>query len=106
MPCWIWLSTSIVPPIRSTIFLTMARPRPLPLTLLTRVSTARENSEYISFMNSGVMPIPVSLTIDTSRTIPGFSRGSSYTSKRTMPPSGVYFTALDKRFMYIWPRRS
>ena len=36
------LSAPIAPSIRSTIFFTMARPRPLPRTLLTRVSTARE----------------------------------------------------------------
>ena len=56
------LSASIAPPIRSTIFFTMARPRPLPRTLLTRVSTAREKAEYICSMNSGVMPMPVSRT--------------------------------------------
>ena len=78
----------------------MASARPLPRTLLTRVSTARENLSYMVSMYSAVMPMPLSEMTATSRTRSGLSAtGSSNSSKPTVPPSGVYFTALKSRFV-------
>ena len=62
VPTPTWLSHCISPSISSTICLVMARPRPVPCMLLTRLSVWREKGWYILAMNSGVMPMPVSAT--------------------------------------------
>ena len=60
-PCSLW--QSMEPPIRSTICFVMARPRPVPWMLFTRLSVWRENGWYMFAMNSGVIPMPVSDTL-------------------------------------------
>src|SRR4029453_19615343 len=82
------LSTSIRPPCRSTIRLTIERPRPVevsPAVGLAESRWKRPNSREIS---SGERPAPWSLTCTI---IPP----SACVTKRSMaPPSGLYLTAL------------
>ena len=55
------LSRVMVPPIRSTMFLVMERPRPVPWMPLTVELSSRVNSSKMCFWNSLLMPMPLSL---------------------------------------------
>jgi len=58
------LSTSILPPIISVIFLTIVSPSPVPCTPLNVVFFSRSNGSKICFKNPSPMPMPVSSTIN------------------------------------------
>ncbi len=53
---------SMVPPIISTMFLVIAMPRPVPWIRLTVELRSRSKGSKIFFANSGLMPMPLSLT--------------------------------------------
>ncbi len=55
------LSTSMAPPIISTIFFVMAMPRPVPWMPLTVADCSRAKVSNTWPTNSGDMPMPVSL---------------------------------------------
>ena len=57
------LFTSIDPPPISTRRLIIESPRPLPGTPLVVDFSSRSNGSYICFWNSGLMPMPLSLTM-------------------------------------------
>ena len=60
-------------------------------------------------MNSSVMPIPLSLTTTCVRTnISPFEDGASswYKDNWMLPPSGVYLTAFDSKFINTWFKRT
>ena len=88
---------AMVPFIRSTSFLTMASPRPLPVSKTLSVSL--ENGSYMTFWNSGSMPFPLSEMTCVHTAFPPIS--SMRLMQLTLPPSGVYLTALDSRFRRI-----
>ena len=54
------LSTSMVPPMASMMYLVMAMPRPLPSVLRTRALSSRLKESKMRSLYSGVMPMPVS----------------------------------------------
>jgi hypothetical protein len=56
------LATQILPPIRSNIFLEIAKPNPVPLYFFEGVPSICLNSSKIIFLFSSEIPIPVSLT--------------------------------------------
>ena len=60
VPLPTWLCTSTVPFMRSTSFLTMGMPRPVPVTRLSVLERSRENSSKMCGRNSSLMPMPVS----------------------------------------------
>ena len=94
------LSTLMMPPIRSTRFLVMAMPRPVPCIWLMRSLSSRLKASKTCFWNSSLMPMPSSWTEKRSFTYWG-AAGRSVTERSMWPPSGVYFTALDIRLMSI-----
>ena len=61
------LSTSMLPPMSSTMFLAMAMPRPVPWTLFVPEDSARENGSKMYLRNSSSMPMPVSVTSKSKR---------------------------------------
>ena len=100
------LLTSIVPPIRSTIFFEIAIPRPLPSVLSIRLSFSRVKGLKISLKNSGLIPIPVSLTVNMNQALAAFSDAASSISKLTVPPGGVNLEALESTLISTCRRRS
>ena len=73
------LSTSMMPPMASTMYLVIAMPRPLPSVLRTRALSSRTKDSKMRALNSGVMPMPVSAMWKWMRMKSSpFSDGSSY----------------------------
>ena len=104
-----WLSTSMEAPIRSRMFFTMARPRPVPRIFSVPCWCSWLNGSNMRCWNSSLMPSPVSLTMLCRRQRPGgiLSPSIKRDSQRTVPPSGVYLMALERRFratcsMRVW----
>ena len=95
-PCSVWIS--MVPPIMSTMFLVMAIPRPVPCVLLTVEVRSRSNGSKIFLTNSGLMPMPLSLTRISYCPQPRFLLVSCLSRTETVPPAGVNLMALDSRF--------
>ena len=62
-PCLLF--TSMVPFIMSTMFLVMAIPRPVPWMPLMVELRSRSKGSKICCMNSLLMPMPVSRTVNT-----------------------------------------
>src|SRR5215468_12544526 len=89
------LSTQIFPPCSSTNFLAKVSPSPVPSILCVESEPTCRNSSKIFGWSSGEMPIPVSLTEISAP----FSVLLAVMLIR--PPSGVNFTALDKRLSRI-----
>ncbi len=84
----------------------MARPRPIPWTrLVTELSSRVKGSKIVS-MSSGAMPMPSSLTVKRRETKLARGLGVWTRSNSTVPPSGVYFTALVMMLMRTWLMRS
>lgn len=84
----------------------MARPRPVPWTrLVTELSSRVKGSKIVS-MSSGAMPMPSSLTVRRRETKLARGLGVWTRSNSTVPPSGVYFTALVMMLMRTWLMRS
>ena len=106
LPSPSWLSTWMTPPISSTRFLVMAIPRPVPWMPLEVEVNSREKGSKMVLTNSGLMPMPLSLTAKQRRTYWEAVWGRLWTTNRISPPSGVYLTALERRFSRIWLRRS
>ena len=93
------LETSIVPPISSTIFFVIAMPSPVPCTLLVVLFSALVKASKIVFKYSGVMPYPSS---STSILICSNWLECCFNPmilSHILPPTGVYFTALDRRLI-------
>ena len=88
------LSTFIVPPNRSTYFLTIDIPSPVPAILLFVVFCSRVNASKIFVRYSWLIPIPVSLTLVLTIIYPSSSHGNSSMLTLTEPPDEVYFMAL------------
>src|SRR6266850_168651 len=92
------LSTLTSPPWRSTIFLTMAMPRPVPEGFVVK------NGRKIFSRSSGAMPAPLSMTSTTARS-------SSVTRLTTTRPSArrgsiasrAFFMTLAKTWRRHWP---
>ena len=89
------LSAQIRPPISSTSFLLMARPRPFPPYLRDVEASAWEKGWKSLPMASEDMPMPLSLTL---MYISNLSSPYSLTWDLTsIPPRSVNFTALESR---------
>src|SRR6266516_3539491 len=94
------LSTSIRPPCRSTIRLTIERPRPVEVSPAVGFAERRWKRPNSREMSSGDRPAPWSLTCTS---IPP----SSCVTKRSMaPPIGLYLTALLTRLSIASRMRS
>jgi len=96
LPSSFLLSTWIVPFMASTILLTMARPRPLLCTLWISFWFSCVNGSNIDFWNSSLIPMPLSRTVIV-KWIWFSSVCSSFIPREIFPPSGVYFTAFERR---------
>src|SRR5688572_24445317 len=83
------LSTLTLPRWRSSDFLTMASPSPVPVMLPTL--RARWNVSNSRGWSSGGMPMPLSFTSNTA------SFAWTCTRNSTVPPAGVYLKALASR---------
>ena len=94
------LSTSIVPFITSTRFLTIAIPSPVPSTLSDNTVSSRSNGLNTRFTKSSLIPIPSSITTNFILHLLS-SHPSSITSSDIFPKDCVYFTAFDNRFVSI-----
>ena len=92
VPWWSWLSTRILPPIRSTSPFVILSPRPVPSTLFTRSLRQKGSNKWL--INSCVIPIPVSLMTKRYLTLPLSYDGISSVLNRTFPPSMVNLNAL------------
>ena len=93
------LSTSIVPPMRSTRLLVIASPKPVPSTVLLRSISRRSNLLKRTSLSSGLIPIPVSHTVITRIIL--LSSAFFERSLRLTEPLSVYLTALFKRLVKI-----
>ena len=100
------LFTVMVPFIMSTRLLVMAMPSPVPWMPLMVVLRSRVKASKIVFWNSGFMPMPLSQMVNTAFVMPSDSVSSSFTVKQIFPPSGVYFTALERMFSRMRLSRS
>ena len=89
---------SMVPPIISTIFLVIAIPSPVPCILLTVEVLSRSKGSKILCANSGLIPIPLSLTRISYIALPLCELGNCLSCTDTVPPAGVNLMALDMRF--------
>ena len=100
------LSTAMVPPMRSTMFFVMAMPRPVPW--ISRVSsvTSRAKGSKMVARNASLMPKPLSETVKRRWARLSAFWGRPWTARRTSPPCPVYLTALERRLMSTWLRRS
>ena len=97
----------MVPPIISTRFFEIDIPRPVPGNRLTVEVRSRSNGSNIFFINSGLMPIPLSFTQNSYTAIPHtvlFScvPGSCRNLTEILPPTGVNLMAFDRRLRRIW----
>ena len=100
------LSAWITPPMRSTRFLVMAMPSPVPwMPLVVEFSSRLKGSNTVR-RKSGLMPMPLSRTIKRRWAYWGVVGASSSTVREMAPPSGVYLMALDSRLIRIWFRCS
>ena len=92
-PTWLW--TQIRPPCSSTNFLASVSPSPVPSCLRASSRPTWRNSSKIAAWSSGAIPTPVSLTAMVT------TPSAAVAVRPTRPPSGVNFTALDRRFSRI-----
>ena len=99
VPIFFLLLHSIVPFCRSTSFLTMERPRPVPPYLRVVLISSCVKSSKIDSILSSSMPMPVSANSIT-RIISGCSFLIPFTEKCTVP-SLVNLTELLTRFIII-----
>ena len=110
VPFPVSLSTWIVPPIMSTMFLVIAIPRPVPCILFVTELSARvcslEKESNTCFRNSLDIPIPLSFTLKTTVMYPSLLHGFSETRMLIIPPTGVNFTALLQILRRTCVRRS
>ena len=88
------LSTSIVPPIRSTSFFTIPIPMPMPSIWVIVEVRSLSNASKICFWNSSVIPIPLSVIRMIISHQSSFSQGLCATLQDIVPPAFVYLTAL------------
>ena len=86
-------STPTSPPSRSTICLTMLRPRPVPPFCRASVASTCTNFSNTRSRYSSGMPVPWSRTV-MRVVVPSFSMPTT-----TSPPRGENLTALDRRLM-------
>ena len=86
------LEISMEPPISSMSCLTMGMPKPVPPTVLATLDSRAKGSNT-RFRNSGLMPMPVSVISQRSKTLPS---GSSLevTCVITLPPGRLYLMQL------------
>ncbi len=96
VPSPTWLCTSMVPPWRSTSDRTIDRPSPVP----APVSSRRTKRSKTWSRSSCAMPWPSSAT-DSSTSWPSPSAITVI-----VPPSSVYWCALEIRFTRIWRTRT
>ena len=90
------LSTLISPPMSCTISLIIAIPSPVPGTFSSEHSLAK-GVNSLFFRKSSLMPMPVSCTVRMNIAfLVSPSIGSSVTYIVTVPPSRLYFRALDR----------
>ena len=106
------LLTPISPPITSTIWRLMARPRPVPPYSRVVELSPWENAVNSRSCTSGVMPGPVSLTstrstmsVSSTRALLVSSLVSSI-ARTTTSPLVVNFTALEVRLEMTCPKRT
>ena len=87
-----WSNLSMEPPISSMSCLTMGMPKPVPPTVLATLDSRAKGSNT-RFRNSGLIPMPVSVTSQRSKTLPS---GSSLevTCVITLPPGRLYLMQL------------
>ena len=83
------VETSMVPPMRSTMLLVMAMPRPVPWMPLTVLLRSRSKASNTRAANSGVIPMPLSFTRISYRHQPSGPPPISHTVTEILPPSGV-----------------
>ena len=105
VPTSILLSNSIVPFIISHKLLAIGMPKPVPSRFPAPFRPSWANGSKTCFLNSSLMPIPVSSIVKTYVPIP-FVYAVSQQETWTSPPSLLYFTALlmifiSKRFKWI-----
>ena len=98
------LSTRIEPPISSTSWRTIDKPRPVPPKRRVVLSSACENASNTRDCASCGMPTPVSLTSTPSTT--SSMPGCASRTRTTTSPDGVNLIALPSRFVMICRRRS
>ena len=79
----------------------MERPSPVPpyFWLVAPLSCSKGKKSRV--INSSLMPMPVSLTANRSRTLSFFFCSCSI-FRRTAPPGGVNLSALERRLMSTW----
>ena len=85
----------IRPPCSSTNFLASVSPSPVPSCLRASSRPTWRNSSKMAAWSSGAIPIPVSLTAMVT------TSSAAVAVRPTRPPSGVNFTALERRFSRI-----
>jgi len=104
LPSPSWLSTSIEPPILSRSALTIDIPRPVPLySVLASFFSCVKGLNSCSFINSSLIPIPVSTILNSYHTVvPSQESSSAYVS--IVPFDLLYLIALLRRLTMI--RRS
>ena len=88
------LSTSSVPPIRSTSFFTIPMPMPLPSIWVIVEVRSLSNASKICFWNSSAIPIPLSVILMIISHQSSFSQGLCAILQDIVPPVSVYLTAL------------
>src|SRR5215470_12990887 len=86
------LSTSTVPPCAVTMAWTRARPSPAPPASRLLAASRRTNGSKMRVVSAGSMPMPVSCTTMWAWPL------RAIRDRPTLPPDGVYFTALSTRF--------
>ena len=97
------LVTPISPPMSSTSWREMARPRPVPPYRRVVPASAWENDSNTGAWSLSAIPIPVSTT--WKRMIVDVASPPAMVSSSTTSPEGVNFTALPTRLVTIWRRR-
>ena len=106
VPFPVSLSTWIVPPIMSTMFLVIAIPRPVPPIPFSVTVCSLEKESNTCFRNSLDIPIPLSFTLKTTVMYPSLLHDFSETRMLIIPPTGVNFTALLQILRRTCVRRS
>ena len=100
------LSRPMVPPICSTSFLEMTRPRPVPPKRRVAEVSAWVKAVNRRFWSAGLRPMPVSVTLTRRVAIPSGSGASSSMTRMVMEPVSVNFTALLTRLRSTWRMRT
>ena len=100
LPIFSALSSSIVPPISSTISLTIESPRPEPLNVVVDRLPSCAKASNACFWNSSLIPRPVSEHTNWKTAIfPSSDNSSQWTF--TVPWKWLYLIALEERFIKI-----